>query len=431
MQLLKLYYRKYVYLHNYFIVMAGSIDRIYTSGGIISMNNSMMDFIGSEATCIDTSTIHGQILAYRYCNVLQDAIDIKSRYHSSLKMSAQKESGDWIVGNYGTAIEKSTVKKDLLKIKMMNERETFLKFNYRLKKNLHVFGVCYVWKQEIAGFTGRYNYYIIPRNRITPIYSTKKTDIDLFFNQTVDHYDIRLYNGTMRLERDEVFVFNDGIESFKDNDSSQSRLVALKEPISAILSANQMFTELIADGGARGIISQGANTFDMLGAPILEEEKMEMQRELKRYGKMRQQFKYMVTRGVANYVPLTSSITEMQLPENLLAKKVDIYRGFLIPNAFAQNESRFKVLPESRKELFTSSVIPEAEDMYEEILQMIEMPERDWLYKPDSSHMDFFQEPLLQSATALQMASQAIVPLFEKGIYSKEQSITELTPYMR
>ena len=412
--------------------MAGGIDKIITTNGSLTQlsSNGFWDYVTSDNTEINTSTVQGQIEAYQKCAVLQDAIDIKARYHSSLKIAAIKDSGDWIGGNYGTDAEKRIVKQDLAKMSKFNENENFMQFNYRLKINLHIFGKCYVWKREKVGFPNNFDFYIIPFNLVTPYYGTSRK-YDDYFKQIPEYYNVTVPDGTIKMYPDEIVIYRDGIEGFTSTSSTQSRLAALKEPISAILSANQMFTQLIADGGARGIIYQGAKDAEMLGNPYLDEEKVRVQRELKQYGKLRSQLKYIVTRGQAGYVPLTSSITDMQLPENLLGQKVTIYRAFGIPNAFAMNESRFKVLPESRKELFTSSVIPEGSDIYATQLRMCGVPERDWTYDTDASHMDFFQEPLLMAGTALQQAANAVVPLVANGIWDIATANSELTPYKR
>lgn len=387
------------------------------------------DYIPSNATMIDTSSINGQMQAYIKCNVVQDVINLKSLYHSNLKLGAQKESGDWIGGNYGTASEQKMAKQDLALLAKFNDTENFRAFNYKLKQFLHIFGEAYIWKMKVVGMN-KYQYFIIPRQLISPNYGMKP-DFDANFKPIPKNYTVTTPAGTMTLENDEVFVIGDGIAGMRSSQNYTSRLEALSESISALMAINEMFTELIQDGGARGIIGQGAKDSQMLVEPYLDEEKALMQKELKTYGKMRGQFKYLVTKGTASYVPLTSTITEMQLPENILAKKVDIYRSFGLPNAYAMNESRFKVMPESRKEAFTGSVTPEAHLIYDALIRMVGIPERDWIYTTDDRHMDFFQESLLQSGTALQQAANAVVPLVSNGIWSVQTANSELTPYMR
>jgi hypothetical protein len=192
-----------------------------------------------------------------------------------------------------------------------------------------------------------------------------------------------------------------------------------------------MFTQLIADGGARGIIGQGAKDLDMTMSPILNAEKISMQQALKQYGKLRGQLKYIITKGAASYVPLTSSIVDMQLPENLLAKKIDIWSGFGIPNAFVVNEARFQVVPEARKEVFVSSVTPEGKCINEDLLRMKKMPERAWKYIADDSHHDFYQKSLKDSSIAFQQASNAIIPLVENNLVTSQQASDYLDPYLR
>jgi len=155
-----------------------------------------------------------------------------------------------------------------------------------------------------------------------------------------------------------------------------------------------------------------------------------MQQALKQYGKLRGQLKYIITKGAASYVPLTSSIVDMQLPENLLSKKVDIYRGFGIPTAFAVNEARFQVVPEARKEVFAGSVTPEGKAIYADLFKMKQVPQRDWIYTADDSHHDFFQKGLKDSSIALSQAANGLKTLGESGYITNEQVSDYLDPFL-
>lgn len=407
--------------------MAGGIERLINTINGTTTLNSTLEFIPSDSTEISTDTVQGQINAYKKCSVVQDAIELKASLHSTLKIAAINDSGRWLGGNAGTNIEKKTIKEDLKKIEYFNEEENGIKFNHHLKTMLHIFGDSYIWKQEILGFRDTFNYYIIPNDLIYPVYGTKPK-YDAYFNAIPDKYLVTVPAGQIEIQNDEIFIIRDRIKGFGLYESSMSRLVALKEPISAILSANQMFTQLIADGGARGIIGQGAKDVDM--SIMLKDENREIQKALKNYGKLRGQLKYIVTRGAASYTPLTSSIVDMQLPENLLNKKVDIYRGFGIPTAFAVNEARFQVMPEARKEIFNASVTPEGKCINDDIVRMKQIPERAWKYVADDSHHDFYQESLKQSSIAFQQATNAVIPLRETGLYNDQTLIDYLDQFV-
>ena len=401
------------------------------AGGLQSAKrllDSTFNFINSESTEINTSTISGQIEAYTKCASVQSAISLKASLHSTLKIAAINDSGRWLGGNQGTDIEKRTIAEDMKLINFFNPHQSYSTFNHQLKTTMHVFGFAYIQKQPIVGFKNKFHYYILPTELVTPVFGNK-ISYNQFYQPIPDKYVISLYNGQIELQNDEVFIIYDSLLGFSRNNNVLSRLVSLQEPISAILSANQMFTQLIADGGARGIIGLGAKDAEM--SIMLDDETFSVQKSLKEYGKLRTQLKYIVTKGSSNYTPLTSSILDMQLPENLLSKKIDIWSGFGIPNAFVVNEARFQVVPEARKEVFVSSVTPEGKCINEDLLRMKQMTERAWKYIADDSHHDFYQKSLKESSIAFQQASGALIPLVENNLVSRQQASDYLDPYLR
>lgn len=405
---------------------------IYTDqSGVI---RALQDYgVYSDNTEVNTSTVTGQIEAYTKCAPVQDAINMIASYHSSLRIAAVDDKGNWLGGDKGTAEQKRIIASDLKKLKQFNPREGFIRFQHRVKTYLSIFGVCYVHKQPIIGFPGMYDYYIIPNNIITPEY-IESYSYNGNYERKIKRYRLNLNAENLYLQPEEVFTFIDRVAGFQNVNTGglnvTSRMVALREPVSTLLSMGQMLTQLLADGGARGIITQETSD-PMSNSPFLDAEKVAIQDELKKYGHLRSQYKYIVTRSAANYIPLTAKIVDMQLPEIALAKKIDVYRAYGIPTAFAVNESRFKVLPEARKELFTSTVIPEGEDLFSDMLKLVGIPERAWQYVPDWSHMDFFQESLKESAIALQQAGNGLVPLVDSGIISSDEANSYLEPYIK
>lgn len=408
--------------------MASNIDVIFTKNGIIQLTDSFNGLVGSSGTVVNTKTVSGQIDAYTRCSVVQDAIDIKASYHSSLKIAAIDKQGKWINGDYASKGQQAVIDQDMKNIEWFNEQEGFMRFNHRLKTHLLIFGRAYVHKEKKLGLD-EYNYYIIPNNIIQEVYVARPS-VTSYFLPEVDYYQVCVGSEMFKLSTDEVFVFTDRLAGF-NRIGTHSRLYGLEEAISTLLSTDEMLTQLLADGGARGIITQGASNIDMISAGYLDEEKADIQRSLKDYGLLKDKYKYIVTKGQAGYVPLTSRIVDMQIPEIALMKKIQIYRAMGIPTAFGVNESRFKVLPEARKEMFTSSVIPEGQDLFEAQLRMkgIENPSF-CKYVADYTHFDFFQESLKESGVAFQQASNALVPLVNAGIITMEQAHAYLNPYL-
>ena len=87
-------------------------------------------------------------------------------------------------------------------------------------------------------------------------------------------------------------------------------------------------------------------------------------------------------------------------------------------------------MPEARKEFYTGTIIPEAVKRFSDFCNMVSIPNRDWGYKPDWSHLDFYQEDLKESAIALQQVSGALTPLLDKNVITVSEARGILEPYL-
>lgn len=413
--------------------MAFDTNLVFTQNNIIQLNpNNFNGLIGSNKTTVNTKTVGGQIDAYTRSTVVQDAIDIKSTYLTSGKVAVIDDNGKWINGNYENykdAKKVAKAKELIANINYFNDYENPIKHRHRRHTLKLIFGKCYIHKEKMFG-TNKYQYHIIPNDIITEEYyypAQRNPD----FTLKVKRYRITVGSEAFYLYPDEVFEFKDRRAGFKFTNDSLSRLYALEEAISTLLCTDEMLTQLLADGGARGIITQGAKDIDMISAGYLDDEKADIQRSLKDYGLLKDKYKYIVTKGQAGYVPLTSRIVDMQIPEIALMKKVEVYRALGIPTAFAINESRFKVLPEARKEMVTSSVSSEGADDFKQELMMKGIEEPDFCaLELDYSHFDFFMESQKEKAVAFQQMSNGLKPLVEAGVLTTQQASSYIDFYL-
>lgn len=368
---------------------------------------------------VNTKTSQGQLDAFNKSSVVQTAIRKRSDAFSHLEIWAKDDNGKKIINN-------DVVKNDLKLLSQPNEYQNFNCFNNHVESQVCIYGRCYIYKSKIIGIN-KFNFYIIPFDMVSPVYSNTYNSI---FEKEILYYNINIGSRILRLETDDVFIYRDNWYKNGQGTFGLSRLYSLSEPISTLLSIGETITQLIVDGGARGIIGQGAKDIDTFSAPFLTREKIELQKSLQEYGGLRGKFKYIITKGAASYIPLTSKIVDMQLPELLMSAKISVFEQFGLPNIFAAEETRYKSLPEARKEFYTGTIIPEATKRFSDFCKMMSIPNRDWEYKPDWSHLDFYQEDLKESAIALQQVSGAITPLVEKGIITIEQAKGILEPYL-
>lgn len=400
--------------------MGFNIERVQP--GILTpygRNAAMDSILSNSGTEIDTRSILGQRTALNRSSIVQACVILRADAFSHLKI--------WAKDINGRKVTNPTVIEDLSSLNKFNEYQNWRTINNQIEAYAAPYGKSYVYKSKMIGLN-KFNYYVVPNHMVEPQYS-KKTNA--FFDVEVLWYKVYTVDGNwLRLETDEIICMDDNDFHNPDGVRGLSRLYSLREPISTLLSIGEMSTQLIADGGARGIIGQGAKDADMISAPFLDDEKDLIQESLKQYGGLRGQLKYIVTKGAASYVPLTSKIIDMQLPELEMKSILQIGKRFGIPNAYFALEPRFKAMPEARKEFFTGTIIPEATVRYERIVKMKEIPIRAWEYVPDWSHLDFFQEALKESAIALNQALTALSPAVESGLVTKEQAMAYLEPYL-
>lgn len=397
--------------------MAITYSRMLTTSvnGYIDLTNG----VNSNNVEIDTTTISGQYEALRRCSVLQEVILLRANAFGNLRI--------WAKDKYGKKVMNDTVYKDLKKLNYFNPKQDYRSFSNQVEIYASTFGVCFIYEQKVIGFPDNSEFYIIPNWLISPYDKSGHTP---YFEQDIDYYQVDVFNGVVRLDKEEVHLIKDNSFNFNGYGYG-SRLTGLKEPISLLLSIGEMSTQLIADGGARGIIGQGARDIDMMISPFLNDEKKHIQDELKKYGGLRNQYKYIVTKGTASYVPLTSRIVDMDL-SNLDKRSVfKIFGSFGVPKIYAADEPRFKAAPEGRKEFYTGTIVPESIPRSQQLMKLKRIPERrDWEYYVDYSHLDFYQEMLQQSASAQLNASTALKNAIEGGFITADAAAGEFEYYL-
>ena len=397
--------------------MGFSID---TAQGIFEYTGNSTGFLPSRSVLVNTSGVSGQIMALRKSSAVQTAISYRANAFANFKIWAQDDEEHRVMN--------ATVKADLAKMERFNQFQDFRTFTAQMETYLMTFGQVFIWRYaKSIGFPDKDEFFIIPNNIATPVYDDYQNPL---FQRRLKYLDINISGRGLQIPESEIAVLYDNFFNFTGYGFGESRLVALAEPISTLLSVGEVSTSLIADGGMRGIISLGANDVDMLSAPFLEADKTAAQEALKGYGNLRDQLHYLVLKGAANYVPVTAKLTDMDLEGRALDATIQIFTRYGIPSIFAAKEPRFQAMPEGRKELYTSAVIPESLPKFNALFKLKGIPERPWKYLPDVSHMDFFQDGLRKGAIAVQQVINGVLPAVEKGLLSNEEARRIIEPYI-
>ena len=395
---------------------------IDTPQGMFEYDGKTMADTLSKTVFLNTQTVAGQILALKRSTAVQTAVTHRVNAFTSFKLWAQDANENRVMN--------TTVTADLKKMQRFNQIQYQKDFLAQMETYCLVFGKAFIWTIERSvGFPDTAEHYLIPNGIANPVYSGS-AGRDSLFQYKLDYLSVSLPSGELRLPADEVTIIYDNYIGMSGYGFGESRLSALSEQISTLQSSAEVTTQLIDDGGARGVLSMGGKDINMITAPFIDDEKDAIQEELSKYGNKRGQLRYIVTKGAATYTPITAKLTDMDLTARNLDATVQIYNRFGLPSIYAAKEPRFQAMPEARKVLYTDAVIPESLPKYEALFRLKKIPEREWSYLPDVSHMDFFQESLRKGAIAVQQVINGVLPAVESGLLTKEEARRVIEPYI-
>lgn len=382
--------------------------------------NNLSDFLDYSANTdyyINCSSVGGQIEAYKECEIVQSVISRHAESISNLKI--------WALDENNRVVDNAQTKKIIAKLNKPNPKQDFRMFFTILETYRKLHGKAYIQIVKSKLFPGQEDYYIIPNGLIQEEWDNS---YDSTYNRKIKSY--RIYTGVDQklLMPDEVYVIYDNVLEFDgDRTNGASKLRSLSEVISTVVTLWEVRTELIANSGARNIISMGAKDVDMLISPFLKEEKRSIDKEMKRYGNRRSQINNLFVSTDAKVSSLTAKISEMDLPQTLKDGIKAICNAYSCPPMLiGVEDSRFKTLPEARKEFYTQAVIPSLNYLFEAFLNMMGEKTDKWHLDVDYSHLDFYQEAKKEEAIAYQQMSGAVVPLVTNGIMSIQEARVKL-----
>jgi hypothetical protein len=213
------------------------------------------------------------------------------------------------------------------------------------------------------------------------------------------------------LEVDEVIYLTtpDGLNIISPN----SRMEALKYPLSNIRASYSKRNVLLENIGAIGILS--AQKGDMGGAiPMTPEEKTDIQRDWFR----RSKDELIITEADVSWQPMSFPTKDLMLYEELTADKmaiVDIYG--LNSYVFSQEKgATFSNVKEGLKMAYTSAIIPDTEAMYDALSEQLGLEAEGLRLVPDFSHIHVLKADENLSAQALDTRAAALLKIQTAGV---------------
>jgi hypothetical protein len=400
---------------------------VETVAGIIGTSSAESDFLRKimddespewKQYFIDCSTTKGRNDAYKKCDVVRSVLGKSSGFIANLKV--------WALDEDGKQVKTPQAQKIIAKLNRPNPYEDFKRWFRKLDAQCKLHGHAYVHKKYSSLFK-EYDYYVIPFEYVTEEWDNTT---NLLYDRQVKRYLINDNVKSYYLKPEDVHVFYDvslDMETYGYRMLGGSRLQSLSEVISTYVVLWETLTEMYGDSGARNLISLGANSPQMMAMPKLKDEKENIYKLLKKFGNRRKQDKNAVTSADAKVFQLTAKMSEMEYANTIKDCKKSIANAYEIPPELLGIESsRFKTVPEARKEAYTQSAIPSAEYYFSEWLQMVGETSLPFSIKADYSHLDFYQEAKLQEAVAYQQMAGAVVPLVSNNIITVAEARVKL-----
>lgn len=220
----------------------------------------------------------------------------------------------------------------------------------------------------------------------------KQMDVNGLINGFTFKYDAQKFE---KLSIEDVIYLTtaDGMSIVKPT----SRLDALKFPLSNIKASYHKRNVLLENIGAIGILS--AQNSDMGGViPMTPEEKRQIQRDW--YGRSRDEL--MITESQVNWTPMSYPTRDLMLFEELTADKLAIIDAYgLNYNLFSSDKgATFTNVRDSIRMVYTDTIIPETQEMYNTIMQQLKLADEGYYLKADFSHLPVLQDDEQSKATA-------------------------------
>jgi hypothetical protein len=192
-----------------------------------------------------------------------------------------------------------------------------------------------------------------------------------------------------------------------------SRIDSLKYPLSNIKASYHKRNVLLENIGAIGILS--AQKSDLGGAiPMTPEEKSAIQKDW--YNRSKDEL--LITESQVNWTPMSYPTRDLLLFEELTADKLALIDAYgLNYNLFSsESGSTFSNVRDSIRMVYTDTIIPETQQMYDTIAHQIGLSKEGYYIKADFSHLPVLQADEKQKADAMNTRADAVNKIIQAGV---------------
>lgn len=295
---------------------------------------------------------------------------------------------------------------------------------------LIVFGRCIIHKKVSSA--GKEQFFIIKNKDITSI--TYKPSV--YSEREIESvkYNKRNTNGskedTLKTNLFELIYSSapDSILNVSDVlDDFVCPIVAARSNIEGLANMTDALNESYADGGARKIISfkNGDGSYSY-AKTILPDEEDELHKNLKKYGRNKEDRKYIVTKQEVSVADLSLPTNQLDVQSSKPAFELSICNAFKYPpQLLAIKSGAYKSQSEAERAFYIRCVSPIANYIFNQ-LDFIFGTNIEGKIELDYSELTFFQEDKTKKGSAILTFMQGATQAIEAGVMTIEEVATEI-----
>lgn len=421
--------------NNLFGAVAGAsaLSRMPTDIGFIpnGTNGETIQIKGDNAQWLGLHIPIQQKKAYESCAPLASVVDRLAESDITGNLEILRATGKG-KENFATNEWSNQMRRLLMNPNPMQTGEQFRGQQIVYKK---IFGFCPVLPIVPAGFAPEFATSLI--NLPPWLFSVRPAaNSNIFKSKTIediiDKYIVTLLNQTVQIDPANIFILEDAFTYDYERTGlllPQSRLVGLDMDISNVCYSKEADNVLLRKKGPLGFIShEVAAGKDSVGyMPMTEQDKVEIQKELRNYGLSWAQYQYVVSKVAIKWNPMSFDIKQLGTKETVLAGARAICQRFGFPFVlFEDSDATYSNQESAHKKFYDNNVIPNNKRDIAKYNKFFKAEENNCKIVVDYSHLAIFQEDELNSGKARQAKDEGLQIEYLNDIITKNQWLEEI-----
>ncbi|QES88856.1 phage portal protein [Rhizosphaericola mali] len=355
-----------------------------------------------EEVYFDYSGRNSSLTAYKYCSPVFSIITQKAQ--------ALANGQVWILDTQGQNNGKESVTPIAKQLRALMYRPNFFQswkqLEGQLYTNVQIHGFAVLLPIVPVGFERieAKRLWCIPSHLLT---ITFKTNISYFqaesFADTIESIYLSAGGVSTQMNPADLIFINDTTTSCDIVGLATSRLEPNQQQINNIIGAMSARGSLISTRGALGLLTQNPNAMGEI--PMSPEEKESLQNDFKRYGIQKNQWKVIITDMSLNWQQMGFATKDLMLFEEIDDDVQKLCYSYGYPYQLFSSNGKASSMAGTEvdswmKRLYEGSIIPEANNLYEQLNRAFNLDRYNLVIDKDFSQLSVLQENEKEKAAA-------------------------------